>query len=108
MEVLRKHRNGGKQTVTVQHVNVLEGGQAIVGDVSHGGRVEDENPRYPHAKCAFVATMHGSVKALWFSMQKSRRSRLVRLPDAWRWRWSSSRNKAPCMTARPPVAGMDR
>lgn len=37
MEALRKHRNGGKQTVTVQHVNVEEGGQAIVGDVSHGG-----------------------------------------------------------------------
>jgi undecaprenyl pyrophosphate synthase len=37
MEALRKHRNGGKQTVTVQHVNVADGGQAIVGDVSHGG-----------------------------------------------------------------------
>jgi hypothetical protein len=33
MEALRKHRNGGKQTVTVQHVNVADGGQAIVGDV---------------------------------------------------------------------------
>ena len=33
MEALRKHRNGGKQTVTVQHVNVAEGGQAIVGNV---------------------------------------------------------------------------
>ena len=35
MEALRKHRNGGKQTVTVQHVNVEGGGQAIVGSVSH-------------------------------------------------------------------------
>ena len=36
MEALRKHRNGGKQTVTVQHVNVEDGGQAIVGNVSRG------------------------------------------------------------------------
>ncbi|WP_433988717.1 hypothetical protein SuNHUV7_23670 (plasmid) [Pseudoseohaeicola sp. NH-UV-7] len=42
MEALRKHRNGGKQTVTVQHVNVADGGQAIVGDVSHRGRGNDK------------------------------------------------------------------
>jgi hypothetical protein len=42
MEALRKHRNGGKQTVTVQHVNVEDGGQAIVGSVHTGGRGEDE------------------------------------------------------------------
>lgn len=40
VEALRKHRNGGKQTVTVQHVNVSEGGQAIVGHVEAGGRAE--------------------------------------------------------------------
>jgi len=34
-EALRKHRTGGKQTVTVQHVNVSDGGQAIVGNVTH-------------------------------------------------------------------------
>ena len=38
VEALRKHRNGGKQTVTVQHVNVEDGGQAIVGNVQAGGR----------------------------------------------------------------------
>jgi hypothetical protein len=37
METLRKHRNGGKQTVTVQHVNVEGGGQAVVGNVQTGG-----------------------------------------------------------------------
>ncbi|MDA8586707.1 hypothetical protein N9L47_10650 [Rhodobacteraceae bacterium] len=42
MEALRKHRNGGKQTVTVQHVNVQDGGQAIVGNVGDQGRVRDE------------------------------------------------------------------
>ncbi|WP_051544655.1 hypothetical protein [Sulfitobacter mediterraneus] len=40
MEALRKHRNGGKQTVTVQHVNVEGGGQAIVGNV-HNREVAD-------------------------------------------------------------------
>jgi len=38
VEALRKHRNGGKQTVTVQHVSVSDGGQAIVGNVQAGGR----------------------------------------------------------------------
>ena len=42
VETLRKHRNGGKQTVRVERVNVESGGQAIVGDVSAGGRGEDE------------------------------------------------------------------
>ena len=38
MEALRKHRNGGQQRVRVEHVHVHPGGQAIVGDVHHGGR----------------------------------------------------------------------
>lgn len=42
VEALRKHRTGGKQTVTVQHVNVSDGGQAIVGNVKAGGRGSDE------------------------------------------------------------------
>lgn len=42
MEALRKHRNGGKQTVTVQHVHVEDGGQAIVGHVDTRGRGKDE------------------------------------------------------------------
>ena len=39
VEALRKHRNGGKQVVLVQHVNVADGGQAIVGQVRAGGGV---------------------------------------------------------------------
>ncbi|PSL21382.1 hypothetical protein [Shimia abyssi] len=42
VEALRKYRNGGKQTVTVQHVNVEDGGQAIVGNVDTRGRVAHE------------------------------------------------------------------
>lgn len=37
MEALRKLRNGGEQKVTVEHVNVHEGGQAIVGAVAARG-----------------------------------------------------------------------
>ncbi|MGI3212566.1 hypothetical protein ACROSR_15810 [Roseovarius tibetensis] len=37
VEALRKHRTGGKQTVVVQRMDVSEGGQAIVGNVQHGG-----------------------------------------------------------------------
>ena len=38
MEALNKYRNKGKQQITVkhQHVNVNDGGQAIVGDVNQG------------------------------------------------------------------------
>jgi hypothetical protein len=37
MEALDKHRRGGNQKMTVEHVHVHEGGQAIVGNVSQGG-----------------------------------------------------------------------
>lgn len=40
MAALGKHRNRGKQTVTVQHVNVEGGGQAIVGNVQTGERAD--------------------------------------------------------------------
>ena len=34
VEALKRYRSGGEQTVTVQHVHVGEGGQAIVGNVN--------------------------------------------------------------------------
>ncbi len=41
MEALRKYRTGGEQKVTVKHVTVNEGGQAVVGNVTDnsGGTV---------------------------------------------------------------------
>ncbi len=36
VEALRRHRTGGEQKVTVEHVTVNEGGQAIVGNVARG------------------------------------------------------------------------
>ena len=38
VEALKRYRTGGEQTVTVQQVNVSEGGQAIVGNVTQGQR----------------------------------------------------------------------
>jgi len=38
VEALKRYRSGGEQKVTVQHVNVSEGGQAIVGNVTQGRR----------------------------------------------------------------------
>jgi hypothetical protein len=38
VEALKRYRTGGQQKVTVEHVTVNEGGQAIVGNVTHGGR----------------------------------------------------------------------
>jgi len=38
METLKRYRTGGEQKVTVQHVTVADGGQAIVGNVAQGGQ----------------------------------------------------------------------
>src|SRR6201982_3218746 len=37
LEALNRHRGKGQQKVTVEHVHVHEGGQAIVGNVEGGG-----------------------------------------------------------------------
>lgn len=36
VETLKRYRTGGEQKVTVQHVHVSDGGQAVIGDVSTG------------------------------------------------------------------------
>lgn len=41
MLTLQRLRTGGNQTVTVQHVNVQPGGQAVIGNVRAGGRDDD-------------------------------------------------------------------
>ena len=37
VEALQRYRNAGKSTVTVQHVTVADGGQAVIGNVEQGG-----------------------------------------------------------------------
>jgi hypothetical protein len=47
MEALKRHRTGGEQKVTVQHVSVSEGGQAIVGNLTQSvrGATSKKSPR---------------------------------------------------------------
>jgi hypothetical protein len=49
MEALRKHRTGGQQKVVVEHVNVNQGGQAVVGQVNVGGGGNRQTEERPHA-----------------------------------------------------------
>src|SRR3982750_1028925 len=53
MEALKRYRTGGEQKVTVQHVTVNEGGQAVVGNVSAapgGGGGEPKGGGQPRAQ----------------------------------------------------------
>jgi hypothetical protein len=43
MEALKKYRTGGQQKMIVEHVNVNEGGQAIVGTVNQGGEKKEKS-----------------------------------------------------------------
>ena len=46
LEALNRHRGKGAQKVTVEHVHVHDGGQAVVGNVTHQGWALDS-----HFKC---------------------------------------------------------
>jgi hypothetical protein len=49
LESLNRHRGKGQQKVTVEHVHVHPGGQAIVGNVEAGGGVSIKSKEQPHA-----------------------------------------------------------
>ena len=46
MEALKRYRSGGEQNVTVQHVSVSDGGQAIVGNVTQAAPATPHAPRF--------------------------------------------------------------
>jgi hypothetical protein len=48
LEALNRHRGKGHQKVTVEHVHIYEGGQAIVGNVEGGG-IRTKTEDQPHA-----------------------------------------------------------
>ena len=50
LEALNRHRGKGQQKVTVEHVHVHAGGQAIVGNVEPGGGAQPKTEEQPHAK----------------------------------------------------------
>ena len=59
MEALQRYRGKGQQKVTVEHVHVHAGGQAIVGNVTRpeGGGVTTKTEEQPHAKHIDYAPM---------------------------------------------------
>jgi hypothetical protein len=61
LEALNRHRGKGQQKVTVEHVHVHSGGQAIVGAVETSGGVASENQGHADAK----AITHAPVAPLW-------------------------------------------
>ena len=88
MQTLKHYRTGGQQTVIVQRVDVREGGQAIVGNVTNsptGGRGDEKNGGQPHA----LADTRGSqmlceVQEDGRTMQGTSDPGQDRLPDARR------------------------
>ena len=55
VEALKRYRTGGEQRMTVEHVHVHQGGQAIVGTVNQGGRVGNKSEGQAHAKALAYA-----------------------------------------------------
>jgi hypothetical protein len=61
LEALNRHRGKGQQKVTVEHVHVHSGGQAVVGMVEAGGGDSAKREDQPHAK----QIAHGPQPAVW-------------------------------------------
>jgi hypothetical protein len=41
VETLRRLRNGGSQVIRIERVDVRDGGQAVIGNIKHGGSHEN-------------------------------------------------------------------
>jgi hypothetical protein len=51
LDALNRHRGKGQQKITVEHVHVHSGGQAVVGVVeAPGGRVQSKSKGQAHAR----------------------------------------------------------
>ena len=86
LDALNRHRGKGQQKVTVEHVHVHAGGQAVVGTMgAPGGGDRGKSEDQPHAK----QIAHAPQPAMW-GADKEREPVSVTgnaerpLPDAWR------------------------
>jgi hypothetical protein len=85
LEALNRHRGKGAQKVTVEHVHVHEGGQAIVGNVElPGGRSTARSKDQPDAK----QIAHAPQSSMWRADQEREPVPVPSdaerpLPDAW-------------------------
>jgi hypothetical protein len=77
VEALKRYRSGGEQKVTVQHVSVSEGGQAIVGNVTQNPRetapdkASASTPALAHSKVAPIKTLDEAPRKATPSRRKS-------------------------------------
>jgi hypothetical protein len=58
LEALDRHRGKGQQKVTVEHVHVHQGGQAVVGVVTPGGGDRPRLEEQPRANWSASAALH--------------------------------------------------
>jgi hypothetical protein len=86
VEALNRHRGKGQQKVTVEHVHIHSGGQAVVGVVeSAGGGDQAKLEDQAHAR----HFAHASEPAMWSADTERDSVPIARhaeraLPDAWR------------------------
>lgn len=83
MEALKRHRTGGKQKVEVRHIHVSRGGQAIVADVTYGGRpTHNTGGQSLESQISFSVgpTMQGYFEAYRQALPGPRGDRLEGLP----------------------------
>jgi hypothetical protein len=94
IEALAKHRAKGQQKVTVEHVHVYQGGQAIVGQVTPGGdgrNIEDQPHAVAHAPSASMRCENPQGDALPVSRDGERPVQDARWPIAGRTEGQSKR-----------------
>jgi hypothetical protein len=85
LEALNRHRGKGQQKVTVEHVHVHAGGQAVVGMVeTPGGGYRTKSEDQPHAK----QVAHAPQSSMWSPDQEREALQITgdaeRLPNARR------------------------
>src|SRR5215208_1207657 len=91
MEALKRYRTGGEQKVTVQHVTVNEGGQAVVGHVSAapggGGWAKIRRRSHEQHAChAHEPALLRPLQAHGPAVPRSGCERLEGVPVSWRGR----------------------
>jgi hypothetical protein len=95
VEALKKYRSTGEQSIKVQHVNVHDGGQAIVtSTMQTGGGGNGKRDDQPHESSAAAATgpaLLGNIEAHAPAMPSASSSGLDRLPVPRSTRRSSDR-----------------
>ena len=88
MSALKEYRSKGEQKMTVQHVHVAEGGQAIVGNVSasaEGVGMRKKTEDQPHAQLTYApgVAMPRQIEAERAAVPSSGGAGTADLPDAW-------------------------